>query len=67
TLALKTNSSSIILCHNHPSGNICPSESDISLTHTLFHAGQLLGIKLLDHLIIAQGEAYYSFADQGEI
>jgi DNA repair protein RadC len=65
TLALKTNASSIVLCHNHPSGNITPSESDISLTKKVNMAGQVLDVKLLDHLIISNDEAYYSFADEG--
>jgi len=65
TLALKTNASSIVLCHNHPSGNITPSESDITLTKKVNMAGQVIDIKLLDHLILSNDEAYYSFADEG--
>lgn len=58
--------SGIILCHNHPSGNLTPSEADISLTRKLTDAGRLLDIQVLDHIIIA-GEKYYSFADEGKI
>lgn len=67
TLALKTNSKSILLCHNHPSGNIMPSEVDKKLTKTISMAGQMIEIKLLDHIIIAGDEHYYSFADEGEL
>jgi len=58
--------SGIILCHNHPSGNLTPSDADISLTRKLTDAGRLLDIQVLDHIIIA-GEKYYSFADEGKI
>jgi len=57
---------SIILCHNHPSGNLQPSPSDISLTKKLVFAGNALDIKVLDHLIIA-GNGYFSFGDEGMI
>jgi len=58
--------SGIILCHNHPSGNLSPSDADISLTRKISDAGRLLDIQVLDHLIIA-GEKYYSFADEGKM
>lgn len=61
--ALKTNASSIILCHNHPSCNMTPSQSDISLTQKVFRAGKLLDIDVLDHLIIS-ADTFYSFADE---
>ena len=64
-LALQTNANSIILCHNHPSQNIQPSEADITLTKRMKEAGSLLDIKVLDHLIIASGGAYFTFADEG--
>jgi DNA repair protein RadC len=54
----------IILCHNHPSGNLTPSEEDKSLTKKIKQAGQLLDINTLDHLIISDA-GYYSFADEG--
>lgn len=62
-VALKANASSIILCHNHPSGNLKPSENDISLTKKLKNAGNFLDLTVLDHLIITS-ESYYSFADE---
>ncbi len=54
----------MVLCHNHPSGNLTPSESDISLTKKLVDAALLLDMKVLDHIIIA-GAGYMSFADSG--
>lgn len=64
TTALKANASGIILTHNHPSGNLSPSQSDIDLTRRCKQAGQLLEIQVLDHIIITS-EKYYSFADEG--
>lgn len=64
--AIKTNSSSLILAHNHPSSNIKPSDADIQLTRKIKEAGKLMDIKVLDHLIITT-ENYCSFADKGEI
>jgi DNA repair protein RadC len=58
--------SSIILCHNHPSGNLKPSKSDINLTRKLKEGGKLLDIAVLDHLIIGD-TTYYSFADEGSM
>jgi DNA repair protein RadC len=63
--ALKTNASGIIVCHNHPSGNLNPSESDRKITQKIKEAGNLMDIQLLDHLIILPVEGYYSFADDG--
>ncbi len=62
--ALKANASGIIVAHNHPSGNLTASQSDIDLTRKLTAAGKLLEIQMLDHLIITT-EGYYSFADNG--
>jgi DNA repair protein RadC len=62
--ALKANASGIIVAHNHPSGNLAPSRSDIDLTHKIKEAGRFLEIQLLDHLIVTP-EGYYSFADEG--
>jgi len=59
-LAVKTNSSSIILCHNHPSGNLKPSESDISLTRKIKGACEFCDITLLDHIILTS-ESFSSF------
>lgn len=63
-VALKSLSTSIILVHNHPSGNLQPSESDKEITKNLKEAGKLVQIALIDHLIITK-ENYYSFADEG--
>ncbi|HNE49725.1 MAG TPA: DNA repair protein RadC [Chitinophagales bacterium] len=62
SVAIKELASSIILCHNHPSGNLNPSEQDIRLTKSLTEAGKLLDIPVLDHIIIAHTN-YYSFAE----
>ena len=62
--AFKTHSSGILVAHNHPSGNLKPSRQDEELTQKIKQAGQLLDVKLLDHLIISN-ESYYSFADEG--
>jgi DNA repair protein RadC len=62
--AIKANASGIIVAHNHPSGNLNPSESDTKITNKIKEAGNLLDIQLLDHLIITP-EDYYSFADNG--
>lgn len=56
----------IILCHNHPSGNLTPSDADLQITRKIKEAGNLMDIKVLDHIIITQKE-YYSFADKGEL
>lgn len=64
--ALKVCASSIVLSHNHPSGSLRPSETDIKLTQKLRDAGKLLDINLLDHLIITKF-GYYSFADNGDL
>jgi DNA repair protein RadC len=63
-LALDDLASGIIVAHNHPSGNLTASQSDIDLTKKLKEAGKFLEIQLLDHLIIA-GQKYFSFADDG--
>jgi len=62
--ALKANASSIILAHNHPSGNLKPSNADLELTKKISRAGQLLDINVNDHLIITS-EGFYSFAEEG--
>jgi DNA repair protein RadC len=63
--AIKANASGIIVCHNHPSGNLNPSESDTKLTNKIKEAGNPMDIQLLDHLIIIPEESYYSMADEG--
>jgi DNA repair protein RadC len=62
--AIEKLASSIIICHNHPSGNPKPSEQDIKITQKLKEASQLFEITLLDHIIITDAECY-SFADNG--
>jgi DNA repair protein RadC len=64
--ALDNLASSIIVCHNHPSGNMQPSEADVKITGKLKKAAEMLEIKLLDHVIIAD-KSYFSFADEGLI
>jgi len=62
--ALKANATSIILAHNHPSGNLKPSAADKELTSRMKAAGQILEIRVWDHLIITN-DGYFSFADEG--
>ncbi len=62
--ALKAGTCGIILSHNHPSGNLKPSQADIDLTRKIKDGGKLLEIQLLDHDIVTT-EGYYSFADEG--
>jgi DNA repair protein RadC len=64
--ALEQNAVSIIVCHNHPSGNLQPSRADEQLTQRLKEAAQLLDIHMLDHVIVSD-QGYYSFADEGLI
>jgi len=64
SLALKTNASSLILVHNHPSGNLKPSRQDFHLTEKMREAGKILDIPITDHLIVGS-EGYYSFAAEG--
>ncbi|MEO3112287.1 JAB domain-containing protein [Turicibacter sanguinis] len=62
--AILSNAASIMAFHNHPSGDTTPSDQDIQLTHRLVEAGELLGIKLLDHLIIGDG-SFTSLKEKG--
>ena len=66
--ALKTsilsNASSILLFHNHPSGNLTPSEEDIRMTDQMIKAFTLLGINVLDHIIIAPDQSFYSMRER---
>lgn len=66
TIALNAVGHSIILAHNHPSGNLQPSEQDIKLTKDLVQGGNILGIRVLDHLILTD-KGYLSMADKGLI
>ena len=63
-VALKGAASAIILAHNHPSGNLTPSQEDFALTRKLKEAGKVLDLPILDHIIISS-EGYYSLADEG--
>ena len=62
--ALKARSSSLILAHNHPSGNLNPSQADINLTRDFQEAGNILKINIIDHIILSPDGEYYSFADE---
>lgn len=64
--ALTLRASSIILSHNHPSGDLKPSRQDISLTERFTEAGKLLNINICDHLILTPEDGYYSFSDNSE-
>lgn len=64
--AVMSNSASIILAHNHPSSDLTPSKEDIDITERIKQGGNILGIKLLDHLILADGK-YLSLLEKGYI
>jgi DNA repair protein RadC len=61
---IRESAASVIFVHNHPSGDPSPSQEDVRLTHRLVEVGDLLGVKILDHIIIGEGE-YVSFCDSG--
>ncbi|MEJ7737441.1 MAG: DNA repair protein RadC [Chitinophagaceae bacterium] len=62
--ALEENAVSLILCHNHPSGNLRPSRADEELTVKIKEAARYFDIKIIDHVIVSE-EGYFSFADEG--
>jgi DNA repair protein RadC len=62
--AVRRSAASIVICHNHPSGDPTPSSEDINITHRLKECGKLLGIELLDHIIIGNG-TYISLKEKG--
>lgn len=62
--AIEGQAVSIVVCHNHPSGRLRPSQADLDLTKKIKESGKIVGVQLLDHLIIGDG-GYYSFADEG--
>ena len=64
-VVLKSLSTAVIIAHNHPSGSLHPSTADKRLTEKIKNAGELLDIKLLDHLILTPNNEYYSFTDEG--
>ena len=63
-LALENGATGLILCHNHPSGDLKPSNADKQITKKIKEAGEILDVKVLDHLIITESK-YYSFVDEG--
>ena len=65
SVGLKVLATSIILAHNHPSGNLQPSRADQDLTNKIKQAASFMEIKVMDHIIINPSEEYYSFADEG--
>lgn len=62
---LSDRAAAIVVCHNHPSGQLEPSEEDLNITRRLAEAGELLGINLLDHLILSPRGGYFSFVESG--
>lgn len=64
--AISVSASSIICIHNHPSGNVIPSRNDIEITKRLIEIGDMLGIRVIDHVIIGS-DKYYSFLENGDI
>ena len=62
--ALEEDATSIVLCHNHPSGNLRPSRADEELTYKIKEAARYFDIKIIDHIIVSE-EGYFSFADEG--
>lgn len=65
-VAIKHHAAQIILCHNHPSGELTPSKEDIMVTKKLVSAGKLLDIKVIDHLIISK-DRFFSFRQEGRL
>jgi DNA repair protein RadC len=65
--ALRLNALSIVICHNHPSGDPMPSENDRKITRKLLFACLHMELTLLDHVVIGKGEEYFSFYEQGFI
>ena len=64
--AVNVSASSIICVHNHPSGNVVPSKNDFCITEKLVEIGDMLGIKVVDHIIIGS-DKYYSFFENGDM
>ncbi len=65
--AILSNAASIIMFHNHPSGDPSPSLEDIDMTARIYSSGILLGIKLLDHIIVGRGDESFSFKEEGQM
>lgn len=66
-IAVQLFATSIIVAHNHPSGNLKPSNQDLELTLRLKQSGLILEIPIVDHLILAPQQGYYSFSDEGRL
>ncbi len=66
-MALMVGAASVIISHNHPSGNTEPSAEDIAITKQLVEAGKILGVPLHDHIIVTEGNRYTSLAERGLI
>ena len=64
-IAILANSASIIIAHNHPSGNPSPSEDDVKTTKKIFDAGEILGIEVLDHIVLGDEGQYVSLKESG--
>ena len=64
--AIQALASSLVLCHNHPSGSLKPSQADLNITKKLRKAGEAIDVVVLDHLIVSES-GYYSFADEGTL
>lgn len=65
-LALLDNAEGLVMCHNHPSGNLLPSPQDDTITHKLYEAAAAMDLRMLDHLIVTVN-GYYSYADEGRL
>jgi len=65
--AVRYSAASMILVHNHPSGDVTPSEEDIRLTQRLIKCGDLMGIQIVDHVIVARGHKFLSMKEHGYI
>lgn len=63
--AIMRNAAAILLVHNHPTGDPTPSDEDVAVTRRLVHAGELLGIRILDHIIVGEDGSYASFREKG--
>ena len=65
SVALKTLATSMVLAHNHPSGNLKPSLADQEITKRIKQAAAIMDISVFDHLILTKGNTYFSFMDEG--
>ena len=62
--AIDLQAPALILCHNHPSGNVKPSKEDMAITHSIISAAEFFNIKIMDHIILHR-DAHYSFCSEG--